>query len=351
MKKTLTMNLGGKVFHIDEDAYNLLEEYLHNLASHFDRENHTDCKTIEEFEAYLSDMMVVRLHSEHAVISIGLIREVIEKINTGEHFSSNEDSTTAGYSAGAGYSQKERETSGYRYMSGEAPKRKFYRDMDHAVLCGVCSGIAAYTRWNVNAIRVIVVLMTILASPLFWMIIIGYLAVWMIAPPAITASQKLEMYGEPITVENIGKRVAADVDTGLHRRNASVLNTLGCVLKGLFVLVGIGLILTVVFGLFGLILELFADGYVAHAPLTSDGISIPSWMILCATISVFIIVAVPVMAIVFRHQGQGRNGIIPAGLKWLGLTIWLAAAVLLAVVFILITRELGLNFFLHRHSV
>ena len=159
------------------------------------------------------------------------------------------------------------------------------------------------------------------------------------------------MYGEPITVENIGKRVAADVDTGLHRRNASVLNTLGCVLKGLFVLVGIGLILAVVFGLFGLILELFADGYVAHAPLTSDWISIPSWMILCATISVFIIVAVPVMAIVFRHQGQGRNGIIPAGLKWLGLTIWLAAAVLLAVVFILITRELGLNFFLHRHSV
>ncbi len=47
MKKTLTMNLGGKVFHIDEDAYNLLEEYLHNLASHFDRENHTDCNTIE----------------------------------------------------------------------------------------------------------------------------------------------------------------------------------------------------------------------------------------------------------------------------------------------------------------
>ena len=28
MKKTLTVNLGGTVFHIDEDAYQLLDKYL-----------------------------------------------------------------------------------------------------------------------------------------------------------------------------------------------------------------------------------------------------------------------------------------------------------------------------------
>lgn len=31
MKKTLTVNLGGTVFHIDEDAYCLLDNYLSNL--------------------------------------------------------------------------------------------------------------------------------------------------------------------------------------------------------------------------------------------------------------------------------------------------------------------------------
>ena len=30
MKKTLTVNLGGTVFHIDEDAYQLLDKYLSN---------------------------------------------------------------------------------------------------------------------------------------------------------------------------------------------------------------------------------------------------------------------------------------------------------------------------------
>ena len=38
MKKTLTVNLGGTVFHIDEDAYQLLDKYLANLRIHFRKE-------------------------------------------------------------------------------------------------------------------------------------------------------------------------------------------------------------------------------------------------------------------------------------------------------------------------
>ena len=38
MKKTLTINLGGTVYHIDEDAYHLLDNYLTNLRIHFCRE-------------------------------------------------------------------------------------------------------------------------------------------------------------------------------------------------------------------------------------------------------------------------------------------------------------------------
>ena len=37
MKKTLTVNLGGTVFHIDEDAYQLLDKYLANLRILFRR--------------------------------------------------------------------------------------------------------------------------------------------------------------------------------------------------------------------------------------------------------------------------------------------------------------------------
>ena len=35
MKKTLTINLGGIVYHIDDDAYRLLDNYLSNLKHYF----------------------------------------------------------------------------------------------------------------------------------------------------------------------------------------------------------------------------------------------------------------------------------------------------------------------------
>ena len=35
MKKTLTINLGGTVYHIDDDAYRLLDNYLANLKHTF----------------------------------------------------------------------------------------------------------------------------------------------------------------------------------------------------------------------------------------------------------------------------------------------------------------------------
>ena len=35
MKKTLTVNLGGTVFHIDEDAYQLLDKYHSNIRIQF----------------------------------------------------------------------------------------------------------------------------------------------------------------------------------------------------------------------------------------------------------------------------------------------------------------------------
>jgi hypothetical protein len=35
MKKTLTINLNGIVFNIDEDAYQALKNYLNEIGAHF----------------------------------------------------------------------------------------------------------------------------------------------------------------------------------------------------------------------------------------------------------------------------------------------------------------------------
>ena len=35
MKKTFTINISGTVFHIEEDAYEVLQKYLVSLKNHF----------------------------------------------------------------------------------------------------------------------------------------------------------------------------------------------------------------------------------------------------------------------------------------------------------------------------
>ena len=60
MKKTLTVNLGGTVFHIDEDAYQLLDKYLSNLRIHFRKEEGSD-EIMDDFEMRISELLNERV--------------------------------------------------------------------------------------------------------------------------------------------------------------------------------------------------------------------------------------------------------------------------------------------------
>ena len=55
MKKTLTENLGGTLFHIDEDAYRLLDNYLCNLKLHFRKQVGAN-EIVDDIELRLSEL-------------------------------------------------------------------------------------------------------------------------------------------------------------------------------------------------------------------------------------------------------------------------------------------------------
>ena len=60
MKKTLSINLGGTVFNIDEDAYQLLDKYLNNLRIHFRKEEGSD-EIMDDFESRISELFSERI--------------------------------------------------------------------------------------------------------------------------------------------------------------------------------------------------------------------------------------------------------------------------------------------------
>ena len=157
MKKTLTVNLGGTVFHIDEDAYQLLDKYLSNLRIHFRKEEGSD-EIMDDFEMRISELL-----NDH------------------------EDN----------YRTQQQET------HAQTTKKRLMRDPDNRILGGVAGGFAAYMDWDPTAVRIVLFLLMFfygITVPLYFLL-------WIIVPMARTATEKLEMRGQSVTVENIGKTV------------------------------------------------------------------------------------------------------------------------------------------------
>ena len=93
MKKTLTVNLGGTVFHIDEDAYQLLDKYLSNLRIHFRKEEGSD-EIMDDFEMRISELLNERVRLGYEVITIEQVEEVIKRMGKPEEIFEEEEKIT-----------------------------------------------------------------------------------------------------------------------------------------------------------------------------------------------------------------------------------------------------------------
>lgn len=183
MKKTLTINLAGIVYHIDEDAFARLQSYLNNLEKELkSEEGYKDI--IADIESRIAELLNERLSNSRQVVTMTDINEIVEILGDPEIISGMEDESSK--------SRKKKYSNKRNY-------RRMYRDPDARVIGGVASGLAAYWRVDPSIVRIIFVLLTIfgLAG------ILIYLILWIILPEAQTTAQKLEMRGEPVNIENI----------------------------------------------------------------------------------------------------------------------------------------------------
>lgn len=185
MKKTLTINLGGTVFHIDEDAYQKLNNYLSELGHHFSEEERQEI--MNDIEARIAELFSERLQHRN-VVEIKDVEEVIETLGSPNQFEDAEGSKTGDSTTAAA-------------PGAPAPgRRKFYRDGTNKKLGGVAAGIAAYMDWDVTIVRVLLVLLFVFS--IGWTML-GYVIVWILTPEATSVAQQLEMQGVDPTINNI----------------------------------------------------------------------------------------------------------------------------------------------------
>ena len=179
MKKTFSVNLGNRVYNIDEDAYLKLSAYLERIEGHFsDLKEREDI--MNDIELRISELFTERLGVNKQVVTLADVDEVIRIMGDPHEISGSEEEPQ---------STRERRC---------GPKR-IYRDPDDRIGAGVCSGLAAYTNIDPVIMRLIFVVLLFMGIGA-----LAYVILWMVVPEAKTTAQKLEMRGDSVNASNIG---------------------------------------------------------------------------------------------------------------------------------------------------
>ena len=189
MKKTITINISGLVFNIEEDAYASLKNYLESIGNKFNNLAERQ-EIIEDIEARIAELFSEKLSRSKEVINEQDVEAIKIVMGSPDNFEEDESSE---------YSQEKTEPKTQK----KKKNKKFYRDTDNNVLGGVCAGASNYFDWDVAIVRVIFLLSVIFLGTG----VLIYIIFWIATPEAKSTSEKLAMKGKNATVDNISNFV------------------------------------------------------------------------------------------------------------------------------------------------
>jgi phage shock protein PspC (stress-responsive transcriptional regulator) len=217
MNKTVSINLAGIFFHIDEDAYQNLKNYFKAIKKSL-QNSEGESEILADIEGRVSELFSERIKSSQHVISNKEVDEIVSIMGQPEDYKIDE----------ALFEESpEQEKS-------DIHKRRLFRDSDGAYVGGVSAGLGHYFGIDPLLIRLVWVLLIFGAGmgPLLYVIL------WILIPAAKTTAEKLAMMGKPVTISNIEKKVQEEfenVKASLERVKNSVnsdkINDLGSTIQ------------------------------------------------------------------------------------------------------------------------
>jgi len=197
MKTTVNISLRGYIFHLEEDAYERIKHYLDDLKSALSNEENFK-EIIDNIEERIAELFRRRLSQHKQVVNLRDVEEIIAILGTPEKISG-----------------EEKEKDNNKTNASAAGTRRLYRDPVARVLGGVCSGLSIYTDMPLWLMRAIFVVFAFVGG----FSVLVYVILWIVVPEARTASQKIEMEGRPVNIENIKDFVKQEFETVKKRMN------------------------------------------------------------------------------------------------------------------------------------
>ena len=243
MKEITRIHLAKTPFSAEIDAKKSLEKYLNSIQKNM----HAEPEAMREIEARMVELLAERGVSKDGVIGNDDVLAIQKQMGEPRDFSDDSDNAEidADVNDEAGNSSKQ-----------------LMRDTEHGLIGGVCAGVAAYFGVNPLWIRLIAIFSPFIT---FGTVVLVYIVMWLSIPEARTASDKLRMRGEPVTLDAL-KRLSIDDST---KKQAA--STAAKIFRFL-----LGIILALI--AFGLLVALLVGGVFGFGAVSAlNGFTAQSW--------------------------------------------------------------------------
>ncbi|GAB3756089.1 PspC domain-containing protein [Spirosoma pomorum] len=264
MKKTISINISGVIFHIEEDGYEKLRNYLTTIQQYFSTYEDSQ-EIITDIENRIAEKLLVKLKAaDKQAVSVEDVNELVAAMGTVADFEAVEEEeilvTGGGRHSATGsvppigprpVNTGSGSTAGSSQPTGSgayAQPRRLVRDLRRKTLGGVAAGLAHYFNWDVVWVRLIFVALVVGlpallgASPngeffggLSGFTVFAYIAMWIALPGVGTIEEdktvkKFYRNPEDKVLGGVASGLAAyfGVDIGVVR----LLFVLGIVLFG-----------------------------------------------------------------------------------------------------------------------
>ena len=358
MKKNITINLCGRLFQIDEDAYELLQNYIESLRASFGKQEGGE-EIADDIEARIAELFDELKANGTEAITIEHVKDIITRIGRPEELASDDDDTQSGDSQtgqkeGHRYDSFRTAANGFREnVRARTAGKKLYRNPNDKILAGVLSGFATYTNtdpawWRIGYVLlflgsnlVFIPFLSIWFNEVFISVnlsfILFYIAMAIAMPEAKKPKELLEMEGKDLTPQNLADAVIDDQQPfkkkpGLLREILSVFLK---IFIGLFVTIAVivGAVLGIAF-LGVLMTTIFALVMPAsiHMPFTLGGMNLTEvwyfhpYVLVGFAVALLAVLFIPVYAITHMVLSMAKK-IRPMGIaqRIVWIVLWLIA--------------------------
>ena len=329
MKKNISINISGIIFHIEEDGYEKFKAYLDSINQYF--ANYEDSEEIiADIESRIAELFLEKLDESNQVVTLVDVENLISTMGQIADFEAIEEEEDFSKEESEGKTQKQQKarrsssskTNAPRVLRRDLNKRiiggvasgiahyfkidpiwirigwlllffsglgiliyiimwtavpgsedlpedvnvkKLYRDPDDRVIGGVSAGLANYFYTDAIVFRIIFVVLIFAGVG-----IIAYLILWIITPQASSLTEKMQMKGEKVTLSNIDSNIKKNKQEDLNPKGE---NTFTKVLLFPFRLIGniftgLGKALAPIFQLLVAAIRVFIGGVISISAIS-----------------------------------------------------------------------------------